>query len=157
MDLCICPTAKTRVHIADNNNTCPTCEKGLVEEEPKYEIPIDSASKKEAEVNFDKLLQFFGNSAFGSTKSRANDSLRLKPPTFDGKVGTDPRHFFLKLQNYFETSNITGEDAKIRILKQVLDGAALDLYLASDEETQSDLQTLERLFIQYFKPIGHQI
>ena len=56
-DYCLCPSPKTRLQVETNNNTCPTCQKMLIEEpepkiEPKYEaIPALEGTEDENKDN----------------------------------------------------------------------------------------------------------
>ena len=166
-DLCACPSAKTRSYVTANSNACPTCGKNLIEDE-MYEVPIGGsqmdgqnvdAGRGDAPPDVDggmkRLLEVLGASTFGSTKERPSNMVRIKPPAFDGTV--DPRHFFVKLDNYFQSCRVVKEDAKVRVLKQCLEGTALDLFLSLDEDTQGDMFLLEKIFKQHFKPLGHEI
>ena len=160
LDLCICATQKTRGYREQHNNVCPTCNKMMVELDPDYsEIPALKDNKQNAHSQISDLLIGLtkAQGTFGSVKERAthDNGVKLKPPTFSGK--NDPKHFFVKLLNYLETYKIGTEEAKIRVLKSCLEDSALDLYLSLDEESQSDLQELEKTFVQHYTPLGHSV
>ena len=112
-DYCLCPSPKTRLQVETNNNTCPTCQKMLIEEpepkiEPKYEaIPAlegtedenkDKNKGKDESEDIRGLLK--GLASLGSTKDRKdrNNDVRLKPPTYKGD--SDPTHFFCKIGQF---------------------------------------------------------
>ena len=95
---------------------------------------------------------------FGSTKDRpGNSGVKLKPPSYAGKSGVDPKHFFVKLENYLDSYRIKTQVEKIRILKQCLEGSALDLFLTLEPEVQADLKILEQKFKTQFAPKGHDL
>ena len=63
----------------------------------------------------------------------------------------------MKLLNYVATYKIRSYDQKIQVLKSCLEEAALDLYLSLDENEQYDLEALEKIFQQHFKPRNHSV
>ena len=82
-DYCLCPSPKTRLQVETNNNTCPTCQKMLIEEpepktEPKYEAmpDLEGTEDENKDKNREKnesedirgLLK--GLASLGSTKDR---------------------------------------------------------------------------------------
>ena len=169
-DYCLCPSPKTRLQVETNNNTCPTCQKMLIEKpepkpEPKYEdMPalegtgdgnkVKNSDKDESE-DIRGLLK--GLASLRSTKDRKdrNNDVRLKPPTYKGD--SEPTHFFVKLENFLEHQSVSKEIDKIRIMKSCLEGPALDLYLCLDKTTQTDIVMLEKKFKTHFRPNGHTI
>ena len=153
---CECASARTRKYVADNNNICPVCNKTLIEE-PTYEKAVDMpALEREKDSDVSRLLELLGDATLGSTKNRPTESVKLKMPRFSGNEGMEARHFFLKLENYYEAYKIVKEETKTRILKQALDDRALDLYISLDEDTQSDITALEKIFVQHFSPRKHE-
>ena len=154
VDLCVCATMKTRAYTSQNANKCPTCGKKMLEDEPKYE-PVPPLEETKG-FDMEKLLSGLATANFGSVKERShNNSIKLKPPVFSGKG--DSKHFFVKLENYIESYKISSEETKIRLLKSCLENTALDLFLSLDDETQSDLELLQKKFQQHFAPLGHSL
>ena len=170
IELCLCPSRKSRSFVSENGNVCPACNKALIDRE-LYEIPLpkleevapvvlpeeDSDEAKIPGRGLGEILEMLGNASFGSVKDRKGtaQNIRLKPPTFNGTG--DPKHFWLKMANYYEACKITKESEKICILKQCLEGTALDLFLSLNTETQSDIEILGKKFQQHFRPLGHDI
>ena len=108
----------------------------------------------------DGLLRLVTSSGvFGSTKSRKlspdKPSIRWKAPTYNGK--SECKHYFIKLENYFEANKIYASMEKIRVLKSSLEDSALDLFLTLSHTEQSNLKTLQKIFEAHFEPRGHKI
>ena len=100
--------------------------------------------------------QVKGNkSAKGNTSDQNQNSVRIKPPAFEGRG--DPAHFFIKLKNFIDINKIKKEAEKIAVLKNCLSKEALDLFQSLSEDGQMDLEALEKIFKQYFKPMKHDI
>ena len=153
MDLCQCTTAKTRAFVTENSNVCPNCGKQILDEslyeEPKLPALEEDENENKPDMgDFFKLLKIFG-----SVKERAGENIKLKLPYFEEKYKQNIKVYFIKLKNYLETYKINKAESRIRLLMQVLDGSALDLYLTLSDDVQSDLPVLEQIFTQHFRPI----
>ena len=153
MDLCQCTTAKTRAFVTENSNICPNCGKQILDEslyeEPKLPALEEDENENKPDMgDFFKLLKIFG-----SVKERAGENIKLKLPYFEEKYKQNIKVYFIKLKNYLETYKINKAESRIRLLMQVLDGSALDLYLTLSDDVQSDLPVLEQIFTQHFRPI----
>ena len=150
--LCQCAIAKTRAIVLEHQNVCPNCRKKLIED-TLYEEPIMpdlEESAQESKSDMGEMLKLF--KMFGSVKERATEQIKLKLPYFEDKYKKNVKVYFLKLRNYFEAYRIIKPQSQVRILMQVLDGNALDLYLTLTDEVKADLNALEEIFSEHFRP-----
>ena len=138
-DVFTCPPPKTEKFVGKNEN-CPNCTKMLAETESGL---LEQLTKGGA------LIKARKNSP------TQNSGLRFKAPIFDGL--SEPRHFMVKLRNFFEIYGIDAEREKIMILKSCLEGKALDFYLSLAENEQGNLALLDEKFQDHFRPKKWQI
>ena len=124
MDLCQCPTSRTRALVTENNNICPTCAKPLIDNDllepsashvPKQEETGEEIKQLE---QITKLFEAFSKASTCLTKGRNEDNktISLKPPHYSGKANEDVRHFYFRLRQFFDYSKVTSNKDKIRIL-----------------------------------------
>ena len=158
-DFCQCVGAKTKGIIKKNNNKCPqtNCGKRMTDIQG-YESDTEDSTKSDKSMKI--LTEWLDGLAAGNlkgtkTKDQNQSSVRIKPPTFRGSE--DPAHFFIKLSNFIDLNKISKEKDKCAVLKSCLSDEALDLFLSLTEEEQTDMLALERIFKQYFKPVGHDV
>ena len=138
-EFCSCPGTKTKASIKKNNNKCPNpnCGKKLTDIQG-YDTDDSTNEPTKNEQQFKIFAdwleglstgQLKGNrSARGNTNDQNQNSVRIKPPSFEGR--DDPAHFFIKLKNFIEINKIKKEAEKIAVLKSCLSGEALDLFLS---------------------------
>ena len=165
-EFCSCTGTKTKASIKRNNNKCPNtdCGKKMTDIQG-YDTDESTSETTKNEHQFKIFADWLeglstgqvkGNrSAKGNTSDQNQNSVRIKPPSFEGR--DDPAHFFIKLKNFIEINKIKKEAEKIAILKSCLSGEALDVLLSLSEDEQMDLEALEKIFKQYFKPMKHDI
>ena len=157
MKNCVCINIRlTRGVVNKYNNVCPVCRGQLImseETDNLYEEAVDTPPLLEGEQEkpqFSDLLSAFQN--FGSVKPRFAEQVKLKIPYFDEKYKNNIKIYFLKLRNYFDTYRVSKPESQIKLLTQVLEGSALDLFLTLPKDIQSDLDTLEKVFTDHFRP-----
>lgn len=149
MDLCICPSQKTRAFVRVNDNKCPNCAKRLTDVESiSLNILTNESIKVQTKKIPNKAIYVF---------PEVENFIHLKLPSFDGNKDIDPRHFFVKIRNYFEFYRIHRPDTRNQVLIQALNDKALDLFLTLGEEIQTNLDKLESIFVHHFRPIKHII
>ena len=165
-DFCSCTGTKTKANIKKNNNKCPdpNCGKKMTDI-PGYDSDESAGEPSRNEHQFKIFADWLeglsigqvktGRPGKGNTSDQNQNPVRIKPPSFEGR--NDPAHFFVKLQNFVEINKIKKEAEKIAVLKSCLSGEALDLFLSLSAQEQKDLNALEKIFKQYFKPVKHDI
>ena len=158
-DFCQCKGPKTKGIVKKNNNKCPqpNCGKKMTDIQG-YESDTEDSTKGDKSIKIltewlDGLVS--GNLKGARTKDQNQSSVRIKPPTFRGSE--DPAHFFVKLSNFIEINKIKKEEDKCAVLKSCLSDEALDLFLSLPADEQADIQALEKIFKQHFKPVKHEL
>ena len=106
---CKCASAKTRGHVKQYKNKCPTCSHKLSD-------ITDYNSENDSKNLLNKaVVEWIGGLSTDSvshTRPNKNDgSVKIKPPVFQGKG--DPAYFFIKIKNYLETNNVQTEKEKV--------------------------------------------
>ena len=69
----------------------------------------------------------------------------------------EPAHFFIKIRNFFDFYSIQNAKIKFQLFVQAFSDEALDLFLTLNSDVQKDMDKLESVFREYFKPQGHII
>ena len=158
-EFCQCVGAKTKGIIKKNNNKCPqaNCGKKMTDIQG-YESDTEDSTRGDKSIKIltewlDGLVS--GNLKGARTKEQNQSSVRIKPPTFRGSE--DPAHFFIKLSNFIDLNKISREKDKCAVLKSCLSDEALDLFLSLTEDEQTDMLALEKIFMQHFKPVKHDL
>ena len=156
-EFCQCPGSKTKGIVKKNKNKCPeaNCGKKLTDI-PGYDSDTEQKEPSRSEQSLKILTEWLDGLSSGhlkgaKTKDQNQSSVRIKPPSFKGSE--DPAHFFVKLNNFVEINKIKKEEEKSAILKSCLSDEALDLFLSLPADEQADIQALEKIFKQHFKPV----
>ena len=154
-EFCQCKGPKTKGIIKKNNNKCPqpNCGKKMTDIQG-YDSDTENKDPSRGEQGLKILTDWLEGLSTGQLKTaksrdQYHSSVRIKPPTFKGNE--DPAHFFVKLNNFVEINKIRKDEERSAILKSCLSDEALDLFLSLSANEQADMQTLEKIFKQYFK------
>ena len=78
----------------------------------------------------------------------------MEIPRFSGK-DMDPRHYFIKMTAFLQYYNINSDREKYNVFIDSLEGEALDLYLTLEGSQKYDLEHLEEVFSNHFRPKRH--
>ena len=97
---------------------------------------------------------WFRDAVFGSTARRPKVQPSVDLPRFAGGRDANPRHYFFKLQGYFDTYNIVHADDQARLVALSLEGEALDLFLSLSPAQQGNMRELEDIFEVHFRPVA---
>ena len=165
-EYCSCPGARTKDIIKKNKNKCPNTDCGKkMTDIPGYDSDEPASEPSRNEHQFKIFADWLEGLSTGqvrgikpakeNTSDQNQSSVRIKLPSFGGQG--EPTHFFVKLQNFIEINKIKKEAEKLAVLKSCLSGEALDIFLSLSGDKQRDLEALEKIFKQHFKPVKHDI
>jgi len=173
---CMCGASiRTRSTVAELGNICGNCN-GIIVVDPSGTLPT---YENAAELSMSRVLPEVPGRAGGCDRSEMGLTERTSPgddtfsdgifgatrrvrrppgfdlPKFSGGKGANPKHYFLKLKGYFKACGVTSVSDQVDLVSQSLDGEAMDLYLSLSAAQQTDLDQLEEIFEDHFRPVAH--